>query len=171
MIAMGTVSMGQLAIASAPGEELVARGLGSCIGLALVDRVAGVAGLAHIVLPEAQDKESATAKFADRAVPALIAQMCSAGASELRLEAAIAGGAKMFEVSGDLDIGGRNEVAVRNELARRGLEVRAAATGGSRGRTMRVAAGDCAVTVKESGGGTITLLDANASNGFEQERG
>jgi chemotaxis protein CheD len=77
----------------------------------------------------------------------------------------------MFELSGDLDIGGRNEVAVRHELARRGLEVRAAATGGSRGRTMRVAAGDCAVTVKESGGGTITLLDAKASNGFEQERG
>ena len=99
MIAMGTVSMGELAIASAPGEELVARGLGSCIGLALVDRVAGVAGLAHIVLPEAQDKEGATAKFADRAVPALIAQMCGAGASERRLEAAIAGGAKMFEVS------------------------------------------------------------------------
>jgi len=104
-------------------------------------------------------------------VPALIDQMCSAGASERRLEAAIAGGAKMFELSGDLDIGGRNEVAVRHELARRGLEVRAAATGGSRGRTMRVAAGDCAVTVKESGGGTITLLDAKASNGFEQERG
>jgi chemotaxis protein CheD len=168
---MGTVSMGELAIATAPGEELVARGLGSCIGLALVDRKAGVAGLAHIVLPQAQDKQGGTAKFADLAVPALIAQMCGAGASERRLEAAIAGGAKMFEVSDDLDIGGRNEVAVRRELARRGLEVRAAATGGSRGRTMRVAAGDCAVTVKESGGGTITLLDAKASNGFEQERG
>ena len=168
---MGTVSMGELAIATAPGEELVARGLGSCIGLALVDRKAGVAGLAHIVLPQAQDKQGGTAKFADQAVPALIAQMCSAGASERRLEAAIAGGAKMFEVSDDLDIGGRNEVAVRQELARRGLKVRAAATGGSRGRTMRVAAGDCAVTVKESGGGTITLLDAKASNGFEQERG
>lgn len=171
MIAMGTVSMGELAIASAPGEELVARGLGSCIGLALIDRVAGVAGLAHIVLPEAQDKQGSAAKFADRAVPALIAEMCSAGAKQRRLEAAIAGGAKMFELSGDLDIGGRNEIAVRHELATRGLEVRAAATGGSRGRTMRVAAGDCAVTVKESGGGTITLLDAQASNGLEQERG
>ena len=127
---MGTVSMGELAIASAPGEELVARGLGSCIGLALVDRVAGVAGLAHIVLPEAQDKQGATAKFADRAVPALIAQMCNAGASERRLEAAIAGGAKMFEVSGDLDIGGRNEIAVRHELA-------TAWPGGSRRRDRR----------------------------------
>jgi len=171
VIEVGTVSMGELAIVSASGEELVARGLGSCIGLALVDRVAGVAGLAHIVLPEAQDKKGAAARFADRAVPELIDQMCRAGASERRLEAAIAGGAKMFELSGDLDIGGRNEAAVRSELGRRGLEVRAAATGGNRGRTMRVAGGDCAVTVKESGGGTITLLDAKASDGFQQERG
>ena len=168
---MGTVSMGELAIASAPGEELVARGLGSCIGLALVDRVAGVAGLAHNVLPEAQDKQGAAAKFADRAVPELIARMCRAGASERRLQAAIAGGAKMFELTGDLDIGGRNEAAVRDELGRRGLEICGAATGGNRGRTIRVAAGVCAVTVKESGGGTITLLDAKASDGFEQERG
>lgn len=165
------VSMGQLAISATPGEELVARGLGSCIALALVDRVTGVAGLAHIVLPEAQDKPGGNARFADRAVPELIDQMCSAGASERRLEAAIAGGAKMFDLSGDLDIGGRNEVAVRTELTRRGVELRGSATGGNRGRTMRVAAGDCAVTVKESGGGTITLLDAKASDGFEQERG
>ena len=118
MIRMGTVSMGELAIASTPGEELVARGLGSCIGLALVDRAVGVAGLAHIVLPEAQDKQGGAAKFADRAVPELIARMCRAGANERRLQAAIAGGAKMFEVTGDLDIGGRNEAAVRDELGR-----------------------------------------------------
>jgi chemotaxis protein CheD len=171
VISMGTVSMGELAISSSPGDELVARGLGSCIGLALVDRVAGVAGLAHIVLPEAQDKQSAEGKFADQAVPELIAQMCLAGASKRRLEAAIAGGARMFELSGDLDIGGRNEAAVRSELSRRGVNVRASATGGNRGRTLRVAVSDCAVTVKESGGGTITLLSAEVGNGFEQERG
>ena len=168
---MGTVSMGELAISSTPGDELVARGLGSCIGLALVDRVAGVAGLAHIVLPEAPDTHGNAGKFADRAVPALISQMCTAGASQRRLEAAIAGGAKMFDLSGDLDIGGRNEAAVRAELTRRGVEVRAAATGGNRGRTMRIAVADCAVTVKESGGGTITLLSADMRNGHKQERG
>ena len=35
------------------GDVLVSLGLGSCIGLALVDRARGVAGLAHVVLPEA----------------------------------------------------------------------------------------------------------------------
>jgi chemotaxis protein CheD len=155
---MGTVSMGELAISRRQGDELVARGLGSCIGLAIVDRVAGVAGLAHVVLPESQDKYCSTGKFADQAVPELISQMCLAGASRRRLEAAIAGGAQMFELSGELDIGARNESAVRAGLMRSGVTVRAAATGGNRGRTMRVSVSGCAVTVKESGGGTITLL-------------
>src|SRR3954453_14838404 len=102
---MASVRMGEMSVGFGAGAELVARGLGSCIGLALVDRVAGVAGLAHIVLPEAQDKQATTGKFADLAVPELIDQMCTAGASRRRLEAAIAGGAKMFDLSDDLDIG------------------------------------------------------------------
>jgi chemotaxis protein CheD len=166
---MSIVSMGEIAISSQAGEELVAHGLGSCIGLALVDRVAGVVGMAHIVLPEAQAKQGTAGKFADLAVPALIAEICTAGAAKRRLEAAIAGGARMFELSDDLDIGGRNEEAVREQLTRRGVALRASATGGNRGRTMRIAVGGCAVTVKESGGGTITLLGAEVANGFAQE--
>ena len=46
------VRMGELAISDTPGDVLVSLGLGSCIGLALVDKRAGVAGLAHIVLPQ-----------------------------------------------------------------------------------------------------------------------
>ena len=48
--------MGELAVSGTVGDELVAIGLGSCIGLALVDRDANVAGLAHVVLPESQGK-------------------------------------------------------------------------------------------------------------------
>ena len=44
--------MGEIEVSERAGDELVARGLGSCIGLALVDRFVGVAGLAHIVLPQ-----------------------------------------------------------------------------------------------------------------------
>jgi len=143
------------------GDELVARGLGSCIGLALVDRFAGVAGLAHIVLPESTDTDRELGKFADLAVPALIDRVLSAGASLRRLEAVLAGGARMFEL-GELDIGARNEEAVRAGLASYGLSVHAAETGGSRGRTMRVEVGNCTVTVKEAGGNSTTLLDGSA---------
>ena len=40
---MENVRMGELAVSDTVGDELVAIGLGSCIGLALVDRAANVA--------------------------------------------------------------------------------------------------------------------------------
>lgn len=165
---MGAVRMGEIEVSGRAGDELVARGLGSCIGLALVDPVAGVAGLAHIVLPVSADAERVPGKFADLAVPALIEQVCRAGASRRRLEAVLAGGARMFDLGGELDIGARNEEAVRDGLAAAGLSVRAAQTGGSRGRTMRIAVGECTVTVKEAGGESSTLLDGSADGGRRQ---
>jgi len=150
--------MGEIEVSNESGEELVARGLGSCIGLALIDRQSGVAGMAHIVLPEAvgrSDKEPG--KFANRAVPELIAQMKRAGAAG-RLDAVLAGGAQMFEI-GQMDIGARNREAVEAGLARSGVTIRASDTGGNRGRTMRLTVGEFKVRVKEAGGETTTLFD------------
>jgi chemotaxis protein CheD len=159
---MGTVRMGEIEVSKHPDDELVARGLGSCIGLALVDRATGVAGLAHVVLPESTEGDREPGKFADLAVPELIARMCRAGATVSHLEAVLAGGARMFEL-GDLDIGARNESAVRAGLARVGVMLRAVETGGDRGRTLRIAVGDGTVTVKEAGGESMTLLDGSAN--------
>ena len=124
--------MGEMVVSSDPNDELVALGLGSCIGLAIVDRTAGVAGLAHIVLPESNDRADQVGKFADTAVPELIAQLRRAGAVERRFETAIVGGARMFEMSGGLDIGARNEAAVRAALGKARIAIKAAETGGTR---------------------------------------
>jgi chemotaxis protein CheD len=150
--------MGEIEVSQRTGEELVARGLGSCIGLALIDRLSGVAGMAHIVLPESAGADKEPGKFADLAVPALVAQMQRAGAVTRRLEAVLAGGARMFEL-GEMDIGARNTFAVKAGLTRAGVRVRAADTGGNRGRTMRLTVGDFEVTVKEAGGEPVTLYD------------
>jgi chemotaxis protein CheD len=149
--------MGEIAVSRKGEDELVALGLGSCIALALVDHTAGVVGLAHIVLPQAGDREASLGKYADSAVPELVSRMRSAGAVERRLEAVLAGGARMFAV-GDLDIGARNDAAVRAALADQQVPVRAAATGGTLGRTLRVDSGSCRVTVREAGGKTFTLF-------------
>jgi chemotaxis protein CheD len=159
---MGSVRMGEIEVSKRTGEELVARGLGSCIGLALIDRSSGVAGMAHVVLPESNGSEKEPGKFADLAVPALVAQMQKAGAVTRRLEAVLAGGARMFEL-GEMDIGARNAAAVKSGLTRAGLRIRAADTGGSRGRTMRLTVGDFEVTVKEAGGEPVTLYDGGPS--------
>jgi chemotaxis protein CheD len=152
--------MGEIEVSKRTGEELVARGLGSCIGLALIDRLSGVAGMAHIVLPESGGHAAAgePGKFADTGVPALISEMQRAGAVLRRLDAVMAGGARMFEL-GEMDIGARNADAVKAGLTRAGLSVRAADTGGRRGRTLRLTVGEFEVTVKEAGGEPVTLFD------------
>jgi chemotaxis protein CheD len=154
------VRMGELAVSSVPGHMLVSLGLGSCIGLALLDRKMGIAGLAHVVLPQSQDHDNANpGKFADLAVPELISEMEAAGARKVRLEAVLVGGASMFAVSSaSLEVGQRNEAAVRDLLKAVRIPVRANATGGSRGRTIRVDVATGTVTFREAGGQDTELL-------------
>lgn len=154
------VRMGELAVSSASGHVLVSLGLGSCIGLALVDRGLGVAGLAHVVLPQSQGHAPENPrKFADLAVPELVSALETLGARKMRLEAVLVGGAAMFAISSSsLDIGQRNEAAVRELLDGMRIPVLATATGGSRGRTVRVDVRTTSVTVREAGGKDIELL-------------
>ena len=149
------VRMGELAVSKVPGDVLVSIGLGSCIGLALVDRARSLAGLAHVMLPESTGTPDAANrhKFADLAVPALVDKMVALGSSATRLEAVLVGGARMFAFGGSsLDIGARNEEATLAQLAGRRIKVVASATSGSRGRTVRVHVDGCRVVSKEAGG-------------------
>jgi chemotaxis protein CheD len=159
---MAGVRMGEMIVSANPTDELIALGLGSCIGLAIVDRTAGVAGLAHIVLPESHPG-AAPGKFADTAVPQLVERMRAAGAVVRRMEAAMVGGARMFDMSGTLDIGARNDQAVRAELAQAQVALRATATGGNQGRTVRIEVGAGIVSVRGAGQRAVTLLDASSA--------
>lgn len=149
--------MGEFAVSSTAGDELVAIGLGSCIGLALVDREAGVAGLAHVVLPESQGKPGPAAKFADLAIPDLITRLVEAGAARRRLQAVMIGGARMFTVGASLDIGARNSEAVRDALGKERIKIHAEEIGGNRGRTARVIVGR-EITSQLAGGERTSLL-------------
>jgi chemotaxis protein CheD len=154
------VRMGELAVSSVPGHVLVSLGLGSCIGLALIDRRMGIAGLAHVVLPQSQGHaQENPRKFADLAIPEMLSELEALGARKVRLEAALVGGASMFAVSAaSLEVGQRNEAAVREILKANRIPVVAAATGGSKGRTVRVEVGSSAITVREAGGKDTELL-------------
>ena len=157
------VLMGELAVSSEPGHVLVSLGLGSCIGLALVDRKLGIAGLAHVVLPESQGHDEANPRFADHAVPELVSALEAAGARRMRLEAVLVGGASMFAVAAsNLEVGQRNEAAVLAQLKRLRIPVRAVATGGNTGRTIRVDVETGAVTYREAGGDDIELMAVEA---------
>ncbi len=150
------VGIGQLVASADPGDVISALGLGSCIGLVLTDPRRKVAGMAHVMLPDSTTARAAgpPGKFADTAVPALVAEVCRLGAERTSLVAAIAGGAQMFSSGsggGVLRIGERNEEAVRAALRTAGLRLRAHDTGGSLGRSMRVQVATGAVSVRAVG--------------------
>ena len=158
------VRMGELAVSRTPGDVLVSIGLGSCIGLCLIDRRRGVVGLAHVMLP-AGGPGDMPGKFAPSAVPALVAELKKLGAVPSALEAVLVGGAQMFSFGnnggGRLDVGNRNNAACREALEAARIPVLADATGGSTGRTVRVTVEDPKVIVKEAGSGERELFRAS----------
>jgi chemotaxis protein CheD len=154
-----SVRMGELAVSADPATVLVSIGLGSCIGLVLLDARVGVAGLAHIMLPGPGDLgRRPPATFADSGVPALVDAVKKLGA--VRLSAALVGGAQMFGAagSGALQIGSRNEQAVRAALRAASIPIVAAQTGGDTGRTIRVYIPEMCVTARPAGGAATPLL-------------
>ena len=140
-----SVRMGELAVAR-QDEVLAAIGLGSCIGIALIDRESAIAGLAHVLLPEpASGREGGPARYGSTAVPALLDEVLRAGASRERLVAKMAGGASMFaglSSNGIAAMGQRNALAVRRALELLGIPLVAEDTGGTWGRTVYVQARD-----------------------------
>ena len=121
------VGMADLNICKSP-DVITTLGLGSCIGIAVYDPSTKVGGLAHIMLPDSTKikNNSNIAKFADSGIEELIRRVTDAGASKTRLVAKIAGGAKMFAVSGLSDvgnIGARNAEASKAKLKELGLQL------------------------------------------------
>lgn len=157
------VRIGELVATKDPEAVLVSVGLGSCIGLAMIDRARGVVGLAHVMLPESkagQEDSPLRGRYADRAVPALLDEVVALGARAFALEIGIAGGAHMFGHSSAIEVGKRNEEAVRQALAGARLTVTAAETAGDKGRTVRVHADGGVMTVRKVAADEVVLLGA-----------
>ncbi len=136
------VGMADLNLCRDP-DIITTLGLGSCIGIALYDPSTKIGGLAHIMLPDSTKmrNNSNIAKFADTGIEELLNRMLKAGAVRGRLVAKIAGGAKMFEVSGLSDIGNvglRNAEASRAKLKQLGIRLVAEDTGLNYGRTVEL---------------------------------
>ena len=138
MSRMIKVGMADLNICKSP-DAITTLGLGSCIGIALYDPVTKIGGLAHIMLPDSTQirNNSNIAKFADTGITELVHRMTRAGANKGRMVAKIAGGAKMFEVTGGAigSIGDKNAQASKKKLRELGIRLIGEDTGLNDGRT------------------------------------
>jgi chemotaxis protein CheD len=138
-------------------SQLSTSGLGSCVGIALYDDRAGVAGLAHAMLPEGVGKDD-EAKYVDTAIPALIARMEAAGAKRRRLRAKLAGGSTMFEFnSTDRSVGDRNVTAAHETLSDLGIPLDAEDVGGDHGRSLELDGATGGLHVRSAAAGEHTL--------------
>ena len=85
--------------------------LGTCVGVALYDPVAGIGGLIHLLLPEPISVEGASQpeKYASTGFPLFLQALYDAGAAAENMRASIAGGALVGPIDDsdlELDIGG-----------------------------------------------------------------
>ena len=124
-------------------DILTTLGLGSCIGIALWDPVTKIGGLAHVMLPDSTKirNNSNIAKFADTGIAELVRQIEAMGVPKKRLVAKIAGGARMFEVSGSTSVGNigeKNAIASKQKLQELGIPILAEDTGLNYGRTVEL---------------------------------
>jgi len=158
---MIVVGMADLNVTAAPGA-LTTLGLGSCVGIALYDPSAKVAGLAHIMLPDSTkiQNNSNVAKFADTAMVKLISDMVKIGAKKQRLQAKIAGGAQMFAFNAkneNMRIGDRNVEATLKLLKQNNIPLIAYEVGANYGRTVELYAEDGRFLIKTIGHGNRLL--------------
>jgi chemotaxis protein CheD len=131
-----TVKMGELDVVS--DESRLKTILGSCVGIILRDPGRRVSGLAHVMLPARQRGDTASGKYADTAIPALVERIVGSGGRQRFLEALLVGGAQMFAqgAAAIASIGEQNVRAARGILGRLSIPVIFEDTGGQAGRTV-----------------------------------
>lgn len=132
-----SVGIGEVVVA-ASGASLAAYGLGSCLGLSAWDPVTRVGGLAHFMLPSGS-RAGNPAKYIDTGLPWFLDALAAAGALRRRSQFKAVGGAAMFlGVSGSLEVGRRNVIALEAAFVTAGLSFAGQALGGRLGRSIEL---------------------------------
>jgi len=152
------VGLGEQAVSRSPDDVLVAYGLGSCVGVVMIDPVSRISGLLHAVLPKMTEGmnygDANPSKYVEGGIEGLIVALVKQGANRNRLSVRIIGGANMLISSGltrSFDIGTRNIEAARTTLSRLKMPIAVEEVGGHTGRTVRVYVADSRVTVRVTG--------------------
>ncbi|MBN2320245.1 MAG: HDOD domain-containing protein [Acidobacteria bacterium] len=117
--------------------------LGSCAGLAVIDKAAGVGGMYHILLSghPGNDTHYGDEVYASSGMPKFLKALQEAGCAPERMEAVLAGGALMGKLSRldmQLDIGGRTIEVVQRILREWGIPLIHSETGGFSGLRLQL---------------------------------
>ncbi|MYN03107.1 chemoreceptor glutamine deamidase CheD [Pseudoduganella sp. DS3] len=101
-------------------EMLIVTVLGSCVSACIRDRVTGVGGMNHFMLPDggsdAGSPVSASARYGTYAMEVLINDLLKAGARRENLEAKVFGGGAVLKGFTAINVGERNAAFVQTFL-------------------------------------------------------
>jgi chemotaxis protein CheD len=146
------VGIGEMKVSSDPDVTLITYSLGSCLGVALHDPKAGVAGLIHCMLPmsrmDVPRSERQPALFVDTGVLKLMQTLLNLGAQKRRLVVKVAGCGAPLDTNGQFKIGERNYAVLRKVLWKNDLLIESEDVGGDKPRTLSIRPTDGYTTVR-----------------------
>ena len=127
--------------------------LGSCVAACLVDRVAGIAGMNHFMLPgdgstNGGEGSFENARYGIHSMELLICDLQQLGASRSRLEAKLFGGGSVLDSVARIRVGERNVEFAFDYLRREGIPVLASDVLGSQARKLKFDTGANKVHLK-----------------------
>ena len=110
-------------------EMLIVTVLGSCVSACIRDRVSGVGGMNHFMLPDsgndAESPLSASMRYGAYAMEVLINELLKAGARRENLEAKVFGGGNVLRGFTTINVGERNAQFVRDYLRAENVRITA----------------------------------------------
>ncbi len=129
-----TIASGQLRVEK-NSDRIYQAFLGTCLGVAMYDEYRKIGGMIHIILPSppGESHGGAPEKYASTGLPLLLEKMEELGSSASQIQATIAGGSFVGQVSQQdlgLDIGGRSAEIALSFLQKAGVPVIKSETGG-----------------------------------------
>lgn len=131
---------GDIAVSTEPAR--ITTVLGSCIAVTIFDKRKKIGGMCHYYLPSANGKDLSGLpyKYGEEAVPSLLKELKKRGSSPQDLEAKIIGGANVIAPEGgsELQVGAANAKLAKEILKKFNITIVAEATGGLKGRKIRL---------------------------------
>ncbi len=109
-----------------PKDMMIVTVLGSCVAACIRDRVSGIGGMNHFMLPDGGDGDgpvSASMRYGSYAMEVLINDLLKAGARRENLEAKVFGGGNVLPGFVAINVGERNAHFVRNFLRAEGIRI------------------------------------------------
>jgi len=157
------VGIGEFAVSNDRESVILTHALGSCVAVCLWDPHVRVAGLIHVLLPDAKINPGRAgvqpAAFADTGIPLLFQTAYAYGVQKQRCRVRLVGGADVTNIGGgQASVGKRNILAARSLLWKNGVLLQGEAIGGHDARNVALDVEDGRVQVSSASRDSIQEL-------------